>query len=116
MVGYGTAGAPSITFTDDSDTGVYRKALNYIGITAGGTQIAAFGSGSELDVNAVRSLDSQTLLLAGDENDDSTAISVTIDTGSTTLTNSAAKLLSIKNNTTEKAFVDLNGGAGSSSR
>lgn len=41
----GTAAAPSISFTSDTDTGLYRVAANTLGITANGASIAQFGSG-----------------------------------------------------------------------
>lgn len=37
--GSGSAGTPSISFTTDSSSGFFRKALNYIGISADGTEI-----------------------------------------------------------------------------
>lgn len=36
-VGNGTAAAPSMSFTSDTDTGIYRIGANNLGITAGGT-------------------------------------------------------------------------------
>ena len=38
----GTLAAPSITFTDDLDTGFYRAGSNTIALSAGGTKIAQF--------------------------------------------------------------------------
>ena len=38
----GTLGAPSITFTDDTDTGFYRAGANTVALVAGGTKIAQF--------------------------------------------------------------------------
>jgi hypothetical protein len=38
----GTAGAPSLHFTSDTDTGVYRPGANTLGISVSGTQIAYF--------------------------------------------------------------------------
>lgn len=40
----GTAAAPGIAFGSDTDTGLYRKAGNEIGISAGGTEVGAFTS------------------------------------------------------------------------
>lgn len=40
----GTAAAPSITFTDDLDTGLYRKGTNNVGIAAGGIEVMAIGT------------------------------------------------------------------------
>ena len=38
----GTLGAPSITFTDDLDTGFYRAAANTVALVSGGTKVAQF--------------------------------------------------------------------------
>ena len=46
--------APSITFTNDTDTGIYRHTTNTLGITAGGTRRARFGSTIFLESNDVR--------------------------------------------------------------
>lgn len=40
----GTAALPSLTFSSDPDTGVYRSAANKVGIAAGGTESAVFTS------------------------------------------------------------------------
>lgn len=42
----GTAGAPSLTFESDTDTGLYLKASNKLGISGGGSEVAYFGSSS----------------------------------------------------------------------
>jgi hypothetical protein len=41
----GTVGAPAITFTSDPDTGFYRPALNTVGVSAGGAEVARFVGG-----------------------------------------------------------------------
>ena len=38
----GTAAAPSLTFTGDTDTGIYRTGANGVGVTANGSQVARF--------------------------------------------------------------------------
>jgi hypothetical protein len=38
----GTAAAPSITFTGDTDTGIYRTGANGVGVAANGAQVARF--------------------------------------------------------------------------
>lgn len=48
LLGNGTAGAPSYSFTADPDTGVYRSAANRLGFSSGGAQIAYVDSGSGL--------------------------------------------------------------------
>ncbi len=42
----GTATAPSVTFTSDSNTGFYRVAENTIGVTSGGTLMTTFSNGN----------------------------------------------------------------------
>jgi hypothetical protein len=42
LVGSGTAGAPSIRFTSDTDTGMYRSGTNQVGISCGGGNSAFF--------------------------------------------------------------------------
>ena len=49
--GSGTAAAPSLTFVDDGDTGVYRSAVNEIGFAAEGNLNLAVGSGGAATVN-----------------------------------------------------------------
>ncbi len=40
----GSAAAPSIGFSLDTDTGLFRKGNNVIGVTAGGAEVGSFGS------------------------------------------------------------------------
>lgn len=42
--GDGTVAAPSITFTSDLDTGIYRVGANSMGITANGVNVATFNT------------------------------------------------------------------------
>ena len=47
----GTAAAPSITFTGDTDTGLYNSSANVLGFTAAGTSLATWAAGL-LSINA----------------------------------------------------------------
>lgn len=47
MGGSGTASSPAFSFIDDPDTGLWRYASNGLGITAGGTERARFGTQSQ---------------------------------------------------------------------
>jgi len=38
----GTAGAPSMAFASDTDTGIYRPAANKVGVSAGGSLVGTF--------------------------------------------------------------------------
>lgn len=49
-VGDGSANAPSISFADDSDTGMFRPVGDAIGISAGGTEKARFVSSGGLGI------------------------------------------------------------------
>lgn len=40
----GTAAAPAVTFASDTDTGIYRKSANTIGVACGGSEVAAISS------------------------------------------------------------------------
>jgi microcystin-dependent protein len=40
----GTAAAPAVTFAADTDTGIYRKSANTIGVACGGSEVAAISS------------------------------------------------------------------------
>lgn len=44
-VGNGTVGAPSVAFSSDSDTGLYRVAANTLGVAAGGVAAGQFTAG-----------------------------------------------------------------------
>ena len=49
LISDGTAAAPSLAFTADSDTGIYRAGTNEIGFTAGGVELLSVGS-ADVDV------------------------------------------------------------------
>lgn len=42
----GSAGAPAINFSSDTDTGIFHSGTNQVGIAAGGAVVATFGSDS----------------------------------------------------------------------
>ena len=48
----GTAASPSLHFTNDPDTGIYRPAANTLGISVSGTQIAYFDANGITTVGA----------------------------------------------------------------
>ncbi|MEK6249051.1 MAG: hypothetical protein N2C12_12785, partial [Planctomycetales bacterium] len=49
LISDGTAAAPSLAFTADTDTGMYRAGTNEIGFTAGGVELLSVGS-ADVDV------------------------------------------------------------------
>lgn len=49
----GTAAAPGITFGSDTDSGLFLKSANTVGISAGGTEIGTIGSEGIKDKNSL---------------------------------------------------------------
>lgn len=47
----GSASAPSLTFTSDSNTGLYRSGADAIDFTVGGARVAQFNGSSVFDVS-----------------------------------------------------------------
>ena len=67
LISDGTAAAPSLAFTADTDTGMYRAGTNQIGFTAGGVELLAIGS-ADVDVmtghlNLISNTGAQTMSL-----------------------------------------------------
>ena len=63
----GSAAAPSLAFTADTDTGMYRPGTNQIGFTAGGTQVLQLST-ADVDVttghlNVISNTGAQTISL-----------------------------------------------------
>lgn len=51
----GTAAAPSLSFSGDTDTGIYRSAANELSVASGGNRVAAFastGAGGHLSISS----------------------------------------------------------------
>lgn len=51
VVPTGSASAPSLTFSSDTDTGIYRSAADTVAITAGGKRVAEFYHGGGVAYN-----------------------------------------------------------------
>lgn len=51
----GTAAAPSITFSGDTNTGIYSPGADTVGLTAGGTQVGSVGLGTTLALQGATS-------------------------------------------------------------
>jgi hypothetical protein len=69
LTGNGTVGAPSHSFTSDTDTGLYRIGADNIGIAANGTKIvdiATTGVAVTGLVSATTTVTAGTLLISGD--------------------------------------------------
>ena len=61
----GTAAAPSLKFTADPDTGIYRPSDNVVGISAGGVSRATFGATSAINGTTIPG--SKTLVVTTDK-------------------------------------------------
>jgi hypothetical protein len=59
VVGFanGTAAAPSVMFSGDTDTGIYRYGANSIGFAAGGTAVARIGADGYLNLAGITASD-----------------------------------------------------------
>ena len=108
--------APDITFTGDSDTGIYSPAPNQVAISAGGAQVMKFAAtisnltggliaSSLLQTNTVFR---QSLGYYGLTTDGPSAIGHIFDT-LVTYANGAAKLVSVRNNGAEVFSIGLTG-------
>jgi len=106
-VANGSAGSPSIAFSNDSAVGIYRSASGEASIVAGGAAVAKWTTAGWF-ASLLQSLTAVTLRLLGRMADGATAVGVVLDTD-TTYSNAAAKLVSIRNNTVEKVSVDKDG-------
>jgi hypothetical protein len=104
----GSAATPSITFAGDSDTGFFQ-GTNNIAMTLGGTQYYQFAADYLYNTGNIAPFQaglSQSII--GRTTDVATGVGVIVN-NLTALTTTGAKLLSIRNNSVEKAFFDLNG-------
>jgi hypothetical protein len=61
----GTAAAPSLKFTADTDTGLFRPSDNVVGISAGGVSRATFGATSAINGTTIPA--SKTLVVTTDK-------------------------------------------------
>jgi hypothetical protein len=52
-VGDGTAAVPTMTFTSDTDTGIYRSSANTLGVAAGGVSVGLISTAWSIGNNAV---------------------------------------------------------------
>lgn len=60
--GDGTAAAPSIAFTSDADTGLFRPSANQLGLAAGGAQVASFAAAISLTPSTTFTLSGGTTI------------------------------------------------------
>ena len=58
----GTAADPSITFTNNDNTGIYRPGLNTIGFTTGSTQRAVISANGNLGINSPSPIERLTVV------------------------------------------------------
>lgn len=77
----GTAAAPSIYFTNDTDTGLYRPGTNQIGFTTGGVQRAQIDSNGLTTYGAGATLGGSLHVANGNANNPSLSFDSDQDTG-----------------------------------
>lgn len=63
----GTAAAPSITFGSDTDSGLYKKSANTIGVSVGGSEVVSISSSGIADTNGlvVTAIPTGTMMMFG---------------------------------------------------
>ena len=88
----GTAAAPSITFTSDTDTGVYHSATNAVGLSAGGSA-ALVADGTTVTLSRPLTLQSTGGFAAASLAVQSTSASVITPTANVTVTTANATVL-----------------------
>lgn len=97
----GAVGTPSITFTGDLDTGIYRFAADRIGIAAGGSTIlsASFGDGFQISAN----ITGPSGTISGGWNADILTAATALDSALTTTLayNNASGIVTIGNSTVD---------------
>ncbi|MDD5502178.1 MAG: hypothetical protein PHH26_01800, partial [Candidatus Thermoplasmatota archaeon] len=109
FTGSGSAGAPSIAFQSDPDSGLYRYGNNVVGLAAGGSSAIRYDSGT-LYTNSIYSYSASPVNVVGQAADTASAVGVVLN-NVPALTTTGAKLASFRNNSIEKAFIDKDGGA-----
>ncbi|MFA5037766.1 MAG: hypothetical protein WC479_11400 [Candidatus Izemoplasmatales bacterium] len=107
MAGVGTNALPSLSFLGDPDTGFYNVSTGIIGVSSNGTNGIQFGS-SAVYGRYYLTLGATAATLSGAIADGASAVGVIID-NSVSLTTSGAKLVSFRNATVEKAYLDCQG-------
>jgi len=106
----GSATAPSVTFTGDTDTGVYASAANEVAITTGGTQrlkVSSAGVAISGGAVALTATGATANSVTSSVADGGASVALTINTVDPLTT--TAKLLSLQNNDVEKVAVDQAG-------
>jgi hypothetical protein len=105
----GTQALPSYSFASDTDTGIYSGGANNISFTTGGVVRCSIGTSVIYMYNPLYSAAGSSFSIYGRQLDNASSIGIILD-NTVTLTQAGAKLLSIRNNTVEKAYIDKNGG------
>lgn len=113
LTGYATDGATAVGITLNNSISLLNANAKLVSIQSAGAELAFFGSGGDLTVPSVTtgfmfSPTSTTLTLRSQQADGSTAVGTLIQ-NTPSLTTAGAKLVSFKNNSTEKAFIDKDG-------
>jgi hypothetical protein len=109
----GTVAAPGFAFTQETGSGWYRVSAGVLGLAILGAQ-AVRASAAGLASLAYGPLTATSAILRGAVADGAAAVGVVLD-NSVTLANALARVVSVKNNGSEVAWVDPTGGLGASS-
>jgi hypothetical protein len=121
----GSVGTPALSFDSDTNLGLYRGAADDMRLVANGADVVAVtaaGVAVTGEVTASTSLKSDlfttstttSAMVCGSDADDASAVGVILDNGTASaqpfpLTNAAARLVSVRNNGTDKLSVDKDG-------
>lgn len=103
----GTAAAPSFAFTNDTGVGAYRSASGEGALAAGGAAVAKWTSAGFF-ASLIQALTAVVVTIMGRAPNGGTAVGVVLDTEQN-FTTAGAKLVSFRNATVEKAYIDKDG-------
>ncbi|MFA5128555.1 MAG: hypothetical protein WC445_01160 [Patescibacteria group bacterium] len=109
--GAGTALLPAYSFVADPNTGIYSYGADQIGFTTNGVARASLDQTAFWN-STFYSFGAATITMKGQVADGASAVGVTLGSY-VSQTTAGGKLLSVVNNTTEKAFIDKDGAFGS---
>jgi hypothetical protein len=107
-IGDGSVTAPSFSFTQETGSGMYRAGAGDIRLARLGADVFK-ATAAGLGAVVWGALTATSAILRGAVADGSSAVGVILD-NAVTLANAGAKLLSVRNNGTEKFYLDANGG------
>ena len=102
----GTVSAPGLTFTNETAVGIYRSGSGEGSLAAGSAQAAKW-TAAGFFASLIQSVTAVTMRLLGRQATSGSAVGIITDTDTTYV--AGDKLVSIRNNTTEKAYFRYDG-------